>query len=681
LDVHVVSAHIETDASGCVNNTFLVQTHEGAKLKDADLPSIKQQVLESVRFGTSRSGVPLIYGASAAVQVAALKARKSQQLQQRQQQLGQAMVDSNRSDNICLADAEVLELAAAELAVAASALVAAEKAVALAADAAIAQASAPADAASTMPPPQPTAGDDLDALERLRDEAASQLERRMAAMEAAIASRRSPKETVAERLAAARARELMGGWSTPVPVTSSAHSGRVADGMQTEDGMLEMAPPSSTVGTGPGLGSGYEIILQGFNWTSCEWKNPTWYAHLNSMAKKIAGAGFTTLWLPPATNAVSAQGYLPRDLYDLNSAYGDEGSLRMLLRTLRDVRVKSVADIVINHRCAHEQDAQGRWNKFGGRLAWDASAICSGNPQFGGTGARNTGEPYPAAPNVDHSNAKVRSSLQEWLQWMRTVGFDGWRFDYVKGYSPEFTRSYVDASVPVLAFGEFWDACSYTGGVLDYNQDSHRQRIVNWVDRTGGTSGAFDFTTKGILQEAVLRSEYWRLVDAQGRMPGLAGLWGMRAVTFIGNHDTEPPLAHWPFPQTELAQGYAYILTHPGTPCVFWDHWDEKLHPALAPIVTELISVRKRARISAKSTLVVLKASNEVYAACIDGKVVVKIGWGDYSPNAAKLEGKHWERACSGKNFAVWCSESVPKATAAPGGGSTQLEQHAAVAR
>jgi hypothetical protein len=31
-------------------------------------------------------------------------------------------------------------------------------------------------------------------------------------------------------------------------------------------------------------------------------------------------------------------------------------------------------------------------------------------------------------------------------------------------------------------------------------QDSHRQRTVNWCDSTGGTSAAFDFTTKGILQ-------------------------------------------------------------------------------------------------------------------------------------------------------------------------------------
>ena len=30
--------------------------------------------------------------------------------------------------------------------------------------------------------------------------------------------------------------------------------------------------------------------------------------------------------------------------------------------------------------------------------------------------------------------------------------------------------------------------------------DSHRQRIVNWIDGTGQLSTAFDFTTKGILQ-------------------------------------------------------------------------------------------------------------------------------------------------------------------------------------
>jgi hypothetical protein len=64
-------------------------------------------------------------------------------------------------------------------------------------------------------------------------------------------------------------------------------------------------------------------------------------------------------------------------------------------------------------------------------------------------------------------------------------------------------------------------------------------------------------------------------------------------VTFIANHDTgeyeclaahsllqcpEPACGlpadstqgHWPFPESHLGLGYAYILTHPGIPCVFW---------------------------------------------------------------------------------------------------------------
>ncbi len=49
-----------------------------------------------------------------------------------------------------------------------------------------------------------------------------------------------------------------------------------------------------------------------------------------------------------------------------------------------------------------------------------------------------------------------------------------------------------------MAFGEYWDTCEYTDGVLNYNQDAHRQRTVNWCDKTGGTAAAFDFTTKGI---------------------------------------------------------------------------------------------------------------------------------------------------------------------------------------
>lgn len=51
------------------------------------------------------------------------------------------------------------------------------------------------------------------------------------------------------------------------------------------------------------------------------------------------------------------------------------------------------------------QGDDGKWNKFGGRLAWDKSAICSNNPAFGGSGGLKSAEDYPAAPNIDHSQA------------------------------------------------------------------------------------------------------------------------------------------------------------------------------------------------------------------------------------------------------------------------------------
>ena len=52
---------------------------------------------------------------------------------------------------------------------------------------------------------------------------------------------------------------------------------------------------------------------------------------------------------------------------------------------------------------------------------------------------------------------KLQTRYTGWLKFLRTsIGFDGWRFDYVKGYSGEFARTYIDATVPYMAFGEYW---------------------------------------------------------------------------------------------------------------------------------------------------------------------------------------------------------------------------------
>lgn len=39
-------------------------------------------------------------------------------------------------------------------------------------------------------------------------------------------------------------------------------------------------------------------------------------------------------------------------------------------------------------------------------------------------------------------------------------------------------------------------------------------------------------------QEAVKNTEYWRLIDPEGKPPGFLGWWPSKAVTFVDNHDT-----------------------------------------------------------------------------------------------------------------------------------------------
>ena len=64
------------------------------------------------------------------------------------------------------------------------------------------------------------------------------------------------------------------------------------------------------------------------------------------------------------------------------------------------------------------------------------------------------------------------------------------------------------------------------------------QALCDWMKSAGAKVCAFDFPTKGILQEAARNTQYHRLRDRDGRPPGLLGWWPRRAVSFVDNHDT-----------------------------------------------------------------------------------------------------------------------------------------------
>ncbi|HNV70314.1 MAG TPA: alpha-amylase C-terminal beta-sheet domain-containing protein [Candidatus Ozemobacteraceae bacterium] len=393
------------------------------------------------------------------------------------------------------------------------------------------------------------------------------------------------------------------------------------------------------------------ILIQTFGWNSQRSGSPCrWYKLIGERAEDLAELGVTHAWLPPVTRSVSPQGYLPTDYYDLGSKesptfYGTLDDLKQCLSKLNAAGISPLADIVINHRCAGKQDENGIWNVYqfpSGKAAWEKWAVVAG--EYGGTGKADSGDNFQPAPDVDHANSQVQEDIIAWMNWLKTLGFKGWRYDFVKGFAPAYVGLYDSKTKPVFSVGELWTNMSYEGSTPVANQNPHRQQLCNWLDGAGKTVTVFDFTTKGILQEAV-NGDYWRLRDSEGKASGLIGWWPQRAVTFLDNHDTGSQQNHWPFPGQKVMQGYAYILTHPGIPCLFWEHvydWNLKAQ------IRKLTDIRRKFGIDADSKLEIVKAERGLYAAVIDGKVAVKLGWVDWSPDPA------FKLLASGDQFAIW---------------------------
>ncbi len=382
------------------------------------------------------------------------------------------------------------------------------------------------------------------------------------------------------------------------------------------------------------------VMIQGFHWTA--WKNSPWWNIVGDRADQISEAGIDIVWFPPSSDSLSEEGYMPRKLNIQDSKYGSRAQLVSAIKKFHAKDIKVIADIVINHRVGFLD-----WADFT-EPEWGPDSVCSDDEWGKGEGNPDTGKGFHAARDIDHTKAYVRESVKSWMGWLKdSIGYDGWRYDYARGIAPEYFKLYSQSSNSSFSVAEIWDD-------LDINDpDAHRQRLCDWMKSAGEKIKVFDFTTKGLLQYAIANKQYWRLKDRFSAPSGLIGWWPTNAVTFIDNHDTADRISSgnhkaWPFPAGKIMQGYAYILTHSGIPCVYWPHFFDN---GLKNEITALIKIRKSFGINSASSVQIVKASQDVYSAIIDDKVAMKIGGGYWDP------GSDWKLQIQGDEYKVWVKQ------------------------
>ncbi|VXC38675.1 Alpha-amylase [Flavobacterium sp. 9AF] len=312
--------------------------------------------------------------------------------------------------------------------------------------------------------------------------------------------------------------------------------------------------------------AGGGVMMQGFYWDVPS--GGTWWNTVKSKVTAWGNAGIESIWLPPASkaqNGAYSMGYDPTDYYDfgnynqngsVETRFGSKTELTSLITAAHNENMKVYADIVINHNSGGQLEN----NPYTGTQTWtNFSGVASGKFQrsyhdfYKNAYGNNDEGSFGGFPDLCHANPYV----QDWL-WGRadavgkyyknTMKFDGWRFDYVKGFGPWVVNQW-NANVGGFSVGEYWDGNAAT---LEW-----------WCDNAN--SSAFDFACYYKMDEAFDGNDLSKL--SSGDM-----LWKrrpFRAVTFVSNHDTDQI---W---NKNLA--YAYILTHEGYPTIFYRDYEEWL--------------------------------------------------------------------------------------------------------
>lgn len=406
------------------------------------------------------------------------------------------------------------------------------------------------------------------------------------------------------------------------------------------------------------------VMLQGFSWDSYD------YSQWNVLEKQADDMkGFIDLvWLPQSGKCIETtqvMGYMPYYYFNQNSSFGTEAELRSLIAKFKANGIGAIADVVVNHR-----NTDG-WYTFpaetykGVTYQMLSTDICK-NDDDGKTATQakkdgvslsnnyDEGTDFGGCRDIDHKSENVQKIIKAYLKFLKEdMGYTGFRYDMVKGFSGSHVADYNDATGVKFSVGEYWDG---------------NPSIINWINKTNKKSAAFDFQFRYNVRDAVngaangkvATSSDWSKLNSNDNLMHDAN-YRRYAVTFVENHDTQKRSEseqNDPLRKDTIAAN-AYMLAMPGTPCVFQPHWR-----AYKQEIKSMIEARKLAGITNMSNYTNKMAQIACFANETTGdkaKLIVVVGNNTkaYTPGADYtqiLEGYHYRYYLSKSAETAWCN-------------------------
>ena len=407
------------------------------------------------------------------------------------------------------------------------------------------------------------------------------------------------------------------------------------------------------------------VMLQGFYWDyydDADWG--TWNA-LKGQASDLEGY-IDLIWVPNSArtkndwcvehNQLKDMGYMPCWwLNHDNTCFGSSAELKSMINTYKQKGIGIIEDVVINHK-----NGENDWCDFPNEsvevgdktytLNWSLADICYNDnggyvrTMFDVTGAADTGDDFDGCRDLDHNGANVQQNVKTYLDYLqKELGYAGFRYDMVKGYGPQYVGIYNAYAKPTFSVGEYWDDW---GGTTWWVNGTKQNGVVQ--------SAAFDFPLKFLINNAFKGDFNQSALNTQG-MAGSSD-FQRYSVTFVDNHDTYRDGSCMSNEHHVLAAN-AFILSMPGTPCIFLPHW--KTHKAA---LKRMIAARKAAGITNQSTFESNECNNGSGRSFIvhgsnNNSILLLLGnCGDYNTSGYTSV---WNGDNNNWNFAMYVSNSV----------------------